>query len=57
MNIYEFILVPGANTRRHYFDYDKLAEELIPYLLRWVITHLELMPFSEYPFDGSGGIR
>ncbi|MCL1116096.1 MULTISPECIES: 1,4-alpha-glucan branching protein GlgB [Pseudomonadati] len=60
MSIYEVQL---ASWRRcgelgqDYYDYQQLINELIPYVLEMGFTHLQLMPISEYPFDGSWGYQ
>lgn len=34
--------------------YQDIKNYLLPYVKKQGFTHIELMPFSEYPFDGSG---
>ncbi len=40
-----------------FLDWQRIAETLIPYAVDLGFTHLELLPVSEHPFDGSWGYQ
>lgn len=40
-----------------YLSYEELADQLVTYVQEMGFTHVELLPISEYPFDGSWGYQ
>lgn len=61
MSIYEVHLGswkrPHDNSDRRYLSYHELADELVSYVKEMGFTHIELLPISEFPFDGSWGYQ
>ncbi len=65
MHIYEvhlgsFRTREGMTTRENpaaYLNYREIAEVLVPYVKDMGYTHVELLPITEHPDDGSWGYR
>jgi 1,4-alpha-glucan branching enzyme len=62
MSIYEVHLgswqrISDASATHRWLNWDELADQLVPYARDMGFTHLELLPISEHPFDGSWGYQ
>ena len=59
VSIYEVHLASWKRPwdKRSYHNYRELAVELVSYVKDLGYTHIELMPVSEFPFDGSWGYQ
>ncbi|NCF65053.1 MAG: 1,4-alpha-glucan branching protein GlgB [Chloroflexi bacterium] len=58
ISIYEVHL--GSWRRKdgwEWLTYEDLARDLIPYIQHMGYTHIELLPITEHPFDGSWGYQ
>ncbi len=58
INVYEVNLASWKrNENGYYLSYEELIKQLVPYVKEMGYTHVEFMPISEYPFDGSWGYQ
>jgi len=58
MSIYEVHLGSWQRTEDNgYLSYREIAHRLVPYAVQLGFTHIELLPISEHPFDGSWGYQ
>lgn len=48
---------PDKNNETAYNSYQQMIELLVPYVKKMGFTHVELMPVTEFPFDGSWGYQ
>ncbi|MDD6301901.1 MAG: 1,4-alpha-glucan branching protein GlgB [Bacillales bacterium] len=58
MSIYEIHLGSWLGPQDgRYLSYEEIADKLIDYVIQNGFTHVEIMPITQYPFDGSWGYQ
>ena len=58
MNVYEVNLLSWrVKEDGNYYTYRELADILVKYVVQTGYTHVEFMPITEHPFDGSWGYQ
>ncbi|MDE7306428.1 MAG: 1,4-alpha-glucan branching protein GlgB, partial [Clostridia bacterium] len=58
VNIYEVSLLSWKRHKDNtYYTYAELERELVPYVKNMGYTHVEFMPVTEFPYDGSWGYQ
>ena len=58
MNVYEVNLLSWkVHEDGNYYTYRELAVELVKYVKEMGYTHVEIMPITEHPYDGSWGYQ
>ncbi len=49
--------LPGGGHTGRFLTYREIEEKLVPYVKQMGFTHVELMPVTEFPYDGSWGYQ
>ncbi|HZW59271.1 MAG TPA: 1,4-alpha-glucan branching protein GlgB, partial [Woeseiaceae bacterium] len=57
LSIYEVHAGSWRRRGNRWLSWRELADDLVAYVLEMDFTHIELMPVSEHPFDGSWGYQ